>query len=58
MPLHNTLCRNNIAATTIIPSGSWALVFPYIFPKIAIKIPNIPILIIETIDRIRDVGSI
>ena len=37
-----TLCKNNIPATTIKPNGSWALVFPYILPKIAIKIPKNP----------------
>ena len=50
--------KTNIPATTIMPNGSWALVFPYIFPNIQIKIPSMPILAIETIDRTREVDSI
>ena len=51
------LCKNNIPAKIIIPRGSCALVFVYIFPKQTIKIPSTAILAIEKIDKIALVGS-
>ena len=51
------LCKNNIPAKIIIPSGSCALVLEYIFPKHTIKIPKTTIFAIEKIDKIASVGS-
>lgn len=51
------LCKNNIPAKIIIPRGSCAFVFEYIFPKQNIKIPNTIIFAIEKIDSIALVGS-
>ncbi len=51
------LCKNNIPAKIIIPRGSCALVFEYIFPKQTIKIPSTTILAIEKVDKIALVGS-
>jgi hypothetical protein len=50
-------CKNNIPAKIIIPRGSCALVFEYIFQKQTIKIPSMIILAIEKIDKIALVGS-
>jgi hypothetical protein len=44
--------------TTIIPNGSCAFVFTYIFPKMKIKTLSTAIFAIETTDSTRDVDSI